>query len=236
MSESKLWKESKIKGSDERIFRKSDITDTPIQELVDDLAVGLSDADRDFMLEAAEELSKRLKPKRFAHSISVARTAKKLAKIYGVDVSMATRAGLVHDWDKCYRGQETFDRCRELGIELPKGYKHMEALFHSVTGAKALSIRFPQLEPQILQAVARHTSGAVDMSDLDMIIYVSDMIEPLRTYDSLDELRDLVGEVSLPDLFANCFKSTIMHLLSTGKYLHPDTARIWNSCVERMRG
>ena len=216
---------------DELIFGTSEILNMPLEVLVDDLAEGLSQADRAFMLEAGTELRQRLKPKRFAHSISVARTCKRYATIYGVDLSMATRAGLIHDWDKCYHGQEVFDRCREMGVELPEGYEHMEALFHSLTGAKALEQRFPGLEPQILQAVARHTSGAVDMAPLDIIVYVADMIEPTRAYASLDDLRGLVGEVDLETLFARCFEVTVTFLVSKRRYFHPETANIWNAWV-----
>jgi len=218
-------------GGEERIFAKSDILNTPLDELIDDLAEGLSESDRAFMMEAAPELKERLRPKRFAHSISVARTAKHYAGIYGVDVSQATRAGLVHDWDKCFVGQEVFDRCLELGVELPEGYEHLEAIFHSITGARALAIRFPQLEPEILQAISRHTAGAVEMSPLDMVIFVADMIEPTRTYEALEPLRDLVGEVELAELFARCYEATVLFLASKRRYLHPDTARVWNAWV-----
>lgn len=218
-------------GGDERIFAKSDILDTPLEVLIDDLSEGLPAEDRAFMAEAAEELKDRLRPKRFAHSISVARTAKRFAGIYGVDISQATRAGLIHDWDKCYHGQEVFDRCAELGVELPEGHEHMEAIFHSITGARALAIRFPHIEPEILQAISRHTAGAVEMSPLDMVIFVADMIEPTRTYESLDALRALVGQVELRELFARCYEATVLFLASKRRFLHPDTAKVWNAWV-----
>ena len=216
---------------DDRIFAASDILDEPLEALVEELAEGLSAGDRAFMAEAAEELQGRLQPKRFAHSVSVARTARRFARLYGVDESQAVRAGLVHDWDKCYHGREVFDRCREMGIELPEGYESMEALFHAPTGAAALARRFPQLEPEVLQAIARHTSGAVDMQPLDIVIYCADMIEPTRTYPSLDELRALVGEASLEELFRSCFAATVAFLVSRHRFLHPDTVAVWNAWV-----
>ena len=228
--------EQVIKDFDNFIFRPTDIPETPIAQLVEELSEGLSTEDAAFMMEAATELRERLAPKRFAHSISVSRTGKKLAQLYGSDVSLCTRAGLVQEWDKCNSDQAVFDRVVEMGIELGKGYEHMEALFHSITGAKALERRFPGIDPRILQAVARHTSGAVDMSDVDMIVYISDMIEPLRTYESLDSLRELVGKVDLRGLFSACFKATIEHLIQNRRYLHPDSAAIWNEYVAVARG
>ena len=47
-----------------------------------------------------EDLKKNLKKSRYEHSLSVANTAKKLARIYGVDEDKAYVAGLVHDCAK----------------------------------------------------------------------------------------------------------------------------------------
>ncbi|MGN0302428.1 MAG: nicotinate-nucleotide adenylyltransferase, partial [Anaerotardibacter sp.] len=45
-------------------------------------------------------LKQRVKPSRFEHSVMVAKTAKKIAKAYGLDEDQAKMAGLLHDWDK----------------------------------------------------------------------------------------------------------------------------------------
>lgn len=220
-----------IRDFDHMIFGPSDIPDTPIDELVEELAWGFPSEQRRFVEEAAAELEQRLTTQRFSHSISVARTAASLAEVYGTDRTLCVCTGLIHDWDKCYKGQDMFDRARDLGVELPEGYRNLEPLLHAITGARALELRFPGIDPRIVQAVARHTSGAIDMSDLDMVVYISDLIEPLRTFDHLKALREMVGKVSLRDLFAACFKSTIVHLVENERYLHPDSASIWNAYV-----
>ena len=213
------------------IFSESDIPEIPFDELSDELSADLPDADREFVRLALPELRGRLSATRYAHSVSVSRTSRRLARTYDVSLSMSARAGLLHDWDKCFKGQAVFDRVLEMGLELPENYELLRPIFHAVTGAKALAIRFPQLEPQVLQAVSRHTSGAVDMQPLDMVVYVSDMIEPLRTNASLVALRDMVGEVSLPDLFSACCEATVKNLVEAERSLHPDTARVWNAWV-----
>ena len=45
-------------------------------------------------------LMQRVNPSRYVHSISVAKTARKLARAYGYDGHIARMAGLLHDWDK----------------------------------------------------------------------------------------------------------------------------------------
>lgn len=232
---------TRIKAVEHKIFFDSDIPDKPIGEIAGELSEGLEESDRDFLLTALPELKERLSGPRFAHSVSVSRTCRRLARLYeGVDLSQATRAGLLHDWDKCYKGQQVFDRVTELGLELPENYEMLLPIFHSITGAKALSIRFPELEPEVLDAVERHTSGAVDMQPLDMVVYISDMLEPLRKNPNIEDLRAMIGQVSLRELFCSCYEASIRNLVEAGRSLHPDTARVWNAWVvpfeEEKRG
>lgn len=219
--------------ADDFVFSTTKLIDEPLDEIIADLSRGLNEVDAAFIAEAAEELSTRLKPKRFAHSVSVARMMRRFSELYDLDLSQCVRSGLIHDWDKCFVGDAAHERVRELGIELPWDFERMEALLHSITGAKALGIRFPQLEPEVLQAVERHTSGAVDMQPLDMALYVADMLEPTRAYEKLVPLRELIGELSLPDLFTECFRATVEHLVEKKRFFHPETADIWNAWVGR---
>ncbi len=222
---------ARIARSEQIIFNESDIPGIPLDAIAEELGEGLPEVDREFVRSVLPELRERLTATRYAHSVSVSRTSRKMAALYDVDLSQATRAGLLHDWDKCYKGQAVFDRVLELGLELPEGYELMRPIFHAITGAKALSIEFPQLEPQVVQAIARHTSGAVDMQPLDMVVYIADMIEPLRKYDSLVALREMVGKFNLPDLFSECCEATVKNLVNMERSLHPDTARVWNAWV-----
>ncbi len=65
-----------------------------------------------------------------------------------------------------------------------------------------------------MQAVARHTVGAPDMTDLDMVVYLADMIEPAATYPGVDELREAVGDgLALRELFALGYQLSVMHLV-----------------------
>ena len=56
----------------------------------------------------------------------------------------------------------------------------MPRLLHGPTAAAELVRAYPDLSADVVQAIARHTAAAVGMSDLDMIIYIADAIEPSR--------------------------------------------------------
>ena len=129
------------------------------------------------------QLKERVGKRRYKHSVGVAKTAKKMAKVYGLDPEQARMAGLVHDWDKCYRGEESTQRALDLGLEIDSAILYeMPWLLHGPTAALALSREFPEWGAETFQAIERHTCGAADMSPLDCIIYVADIIEPGRDY------------------------------------------------------
>ena len=73
------------------------------------------------------------------------------------------------------------------------------------------------------------------MTDLDMVIYVADMIEPLRTQGNLMPLRVIVGKVPLEALFLKSFEMSIEHLLRRHRFIHPDSLAVWNAYVTSER-
>ncbi len=198
-------------------------------------------ADVDVLSEAFFEARKadlagRVKPKRFRHSLGVADTAARMAQVYGVDARLARLAGLLHDWDKGYDDEGARARVDELGLtDKLATYRSMPHLLHGPTAAVALGRDFPSLPPELLRAIELHTTGAADMTDLDMIVYVADAIEPSRDYEGVDELRRSVGEVSLEELFLSTFEHVLDNLVSRRKRIHPDTVVVWNHYVERAR-
>lgn len=177
----------------------------------------------------------RVSSSRYRHSKGVAQTAKYLARIYDQDEKKARMAGILHDWDKGLNNEQARARVRELGLSMPQEVlDDMPFLLHGPTAAAALKRDFPVLGDDVCQAIARHTSGAADMTPLDSIIYVADIIEPNRVYgdaDGIAELRDQVGNISLDELYFNAFKYTLSFLIERERRLFPGTIDIWNALM-----
>ena len=187
----------------------------------------LSDA---FFDARERDLKKRLKPKRFEHARGVSKTAASLAETYGVDVRKARLAGLL------YGDDEIRERARALGVDVhPYVLDTMPRLLHGPTAAAELERAYPDLPADVVQAIARHTAAAVGMSDLDMIIYIADAIEPSRDFDGLDELRAAIGAVPLEELFMMTFNHILLTLVERRRRLHPATVEVWNHYVARSR-
>lgn len=178
------------------------------------------------------ELAGRVKPKRFEHSLGVSQTAAKMARIYGADEDVARLAGLLHDWDKGFDDAGILARVAELGLtEQLSSYLDMPHLLHGPTAAVALKRDFPELPEELLEAIRLHTTGAVEMTDLDMIVYTADAIEPSRDYPGIDALRKLVGTVDLQELYLSTFQHVLENLVQRRKRIHPDTVTVWNHYV-----
>lgn len=177
------------------------------------------------------------KPKRLAHSLSVGRTAERLAVTYGVDPYLARVAGILHDWSKVLPKAESIERAGELGIDLGVDLALVEPLLHGMIAARELPRRFPELPGEVWQAIDRHTLGNAHMSPLDMVVFVADGIEPLRKpAEAIERQRALVGSVSLADLYWASFSDGVAYVIETRRYLYPGTLSIYNDIVlERAR-
>lgn len=192
---------------------------------------------KEFFKARKAELRNRVGAKRFEHSLNVSDTCVQLAKHYDVDVKKARIAGLLHDWDKGLDDSEARARVYELGMadEVdPYVVQCMPRVLHGITAARALNIEFPQIPADVLQAISRHTTAAVDMSPLDMVLYIADAIEPGRQFGRIDELRDVVGKVSLEELYFQTYEYWVFLLFERRKTLHPDTIRIWNAYAAQL--
>lgn len=178
------------------------------------------------------------KPRRLAHSLSVANTAEAMAMRYGASPFEARIAGLLHDWDKVLSSSEQLAKARYLGIDLGVPLEQVTPLLHGLTAARELERRYPTLPASVLQAIARHTIGAADMTTLDMVIFIADTIEPRRPgIPSIEEERSMVVKSTpLEDVYWSAFSRGIIYVIETGRFLYPGTIDIYNKLVARSVG
>ncbi len=178
-------------------------------------------------------LARRLSEKALAHSERVAATSAGLARIYGVDVDEARLAGLLHDWDRETPREELLAAANRAGIERHSADAAAPRLLHARTAVASLQQELPGLSREVLDAIERHTLGSPDMTPLDMVVYVADMIEPGRAYRGVDDLREAAGTLALEDLFAEAYRHSLMHIIRERRPIHPVTVEVWNALVAR---
>ena len=170
-----------------------------------------------------KKLITMLTPKRYEHSIGVMQTAEKMARRFGVDVEKARIAGLLHDCAKDIDKNKMVTLCDQMGIPLDPVKREQRSLIHADLGAKMLETEFDIHDPDIIAAVKYHTMGRENMTDLEKILYLADVIEPNRKpYEGIDALRNLCeNNLDCAMLFA--IERSIEYVLHRHKKLHSQT-------------
>lgn len=197
--------------------------------------MALSDEQIAVLQDVQEMLQVRMRelPRRYQHSLGVARTAVELARAYGVDEYHAALAGLVHDWDKVLDDHELLARAAQYGVRVSGSPTRTAGLLHGPVAAHELPHIFEGISAEVCQAVARHTVGACDMAPLDMVVFTADAIEPGRRGDYAERLRAMVGREPLEELFFQTFAQGLVYVISGGRYLYPTAIDIYNAYAAR---
>ena len=168
-------------------------------------------------------LMSRLNKNRFAHSIGVANTAVDIANRFGVDTQKTYVAGLLHDCARQFENDQLPVEAAKRSVPISDVEYKVPLLLHAPIGAVMCQTDYGIDDPEIIQAIARHTVADKNMSALDMIIYFADMIEPHRDYPGVDELRRLAREATLEKMFLEGLNQSICFVVSKGSLVHPKT-------------
>lgn len=162
------------------------------------------------------ELAGLLKPSRYTHVLNVAQTAVKLAEAHGEDTDKAYLSGLLHDCAKYLSDEDMLNTAVNLGLNPDEVERRAIQLLHSKVGAEFASAKYGVEDSDIINAVRFHTTGRPGMSRLEKIIYISDYIEPGRSFDTgyLDLLRS-VAVSNLDKTLCMILKSVYEYLLSS---------------------
>ena len=135
-------------------------------------------------------LQKRLNEKRYYHSLCVAQEARRLAEKYGGDSEKAYLAGLLHDITKKLVLSDQLILCRKYGIISDNAEEENVKLLHAKTGA-ALARDLFNISDEVYDAIRWHTTGKPDMTLLEKIVYLGDMISAERSYKDVDKFRKI---------------------------------------------
>ena len=179
-----------------------------------------------------EKLNTMLKPKRLEHSINVAKCAIKLSEIYGYDKEKAYLAGLVHDCAKYFTKEQIDSYLEKYNIELDPLEVDNIALSHSIIGSFAIQDVFNIQDMDIINAVRYHTTGRENMSTLEKIIFMADMIEEGRNFPGVDELRKLSFNGQLDKALITSLNNTIKFVIENNQLIHPRSVSARNYLMQ----
>lgn len=162
-----------------------------------------------YAIEGAREVKKSLSPNRWKHTVGVAVTAAENCTRYNVTEADAVTAALFHDCGKeLPEDSPVFKDCK-ISNDVPP------PVVHQFTGAYIAEQLYGIKDDNILNAVKYHCSGRANMSPLEKLIYLSDMLEEGRNFDGVQELRKIFKQDKDEALFI-ALKRQLNYLNSSG--------------------
>ena len=138
-----------------------------------------------------EKLAALLTEKRYAHSVSTAAEAARLAPYYEVDEEKAYNAGLLHDCGKDLPYEDAKALPFSPSLEPDAEELASKALIHGPAGAAVAAEVFGVDDPEILGAVRYHITGRPAPAPMDFVVMAADCIEPTREFPGAEKLREV---------------------------------------------
>ena len=163
-----------------------------------------------------QKLRAALSQKRYRHVCGTMRAAACLSQVWKQDAKKARVAALLHDCAKCLDPvtQEVLSG-DDSGVY---------PVYHAFAGAVLARTEYGITDETILRAIRLHTTGEDGMSDFDALVYAADLIEPTRTFLSVEEYRRRVNDGV--DAFMRYSLQRVSRLIAQrGWAVHPASAR-----------
>lgn len=199
-------------------------------------------------LEIKDQVEQRLSSKRFSHTLSVEETAIKIFDsvkdalspkdtkqiISSENFKEKLRlAAVLHDSCKELKSEEQLQLAEFYSIKIYLEDKDFPNLLHARVAAKWIEDQYGIIDPYIIKAVEEHTLAGVDMFLSSKIIFLADMIEPLRkSSDDLETLRSMIyQEARLDDALIYAIDRKISYQILEAKKIHPLAITARNSLL-----
>ena len=178
-------------------------------------------------------MKKRLDRELFEHSLGTAKAASDLAERYGVDSEKAYLAGIVHDYAKPFSGDKLLEIAEELKVPLDPITRQQHKLLHAPVGAVLVEKDLGISDPDILKAVAFHTTGHDRMSTFEKVLYLADYIEENRQFEGVEEIRK-AAKSDLDLALLTAVDRAIQSILDRHLMLHPNSVAFRNSLLKKL--
>ncbi len=176
----------------------------------------------------------RVSKELFEHSLGVSRTASLLALKQGIPEKKAILAGLLHDCARELAPSALLTEAKTSGLLVDSFLQQNPLLLHGHVGALVIKRELGIKDREVLEAVTYHTCGKKNMGTLARIIYLADMIEPLRGFSGVEELRQL-ADTDFRAGMVKAIEITITRVLKKRLFLHPATIDFWNELLHEEK-
>ncbi|MPW25921.1 HD domain-containing protein [Alkalibaculum sp. M08DMB] len=172
----------------------------------------------------------RLSERRYRHSLGVVDSAVSLAYRFGCDIEKTKIAAISHDCAKEFEIQTLVSIAKNENMDLDLVTLSEPQLLHGPVGKFVAKTELGINDEEILDAIHYHTTARANMTKLDKVIYLSDVIEVGRNYAGIEAVRELALH-DLDEAIVLAIDNTINYVVSIHSLLHPRTIEARNSIL-----
>ena len=181
-------------------------------------------------LEEAKELIKSiLSEKRYNHSICVMERCIEYAQIYGIDENKACLMGLLHDMAKEMSKEEKIEYCNNNDLPIDDIERRHVTLLHAKIAAHMAKTKYG-LSNDVCDAIEYHTTGRVNMTIWDKILYAADATGKDRHYDNTEFLYNLAKE-NIDKCVIEILKVSTIDRFEEEKLVHLESVKAFNDLL-----
>lgn len=182
--------------------------------------------------ELIADLKARLSSGRFEHVLRVEQKALELGQHYQADLEAVSIVALMHDYAK----EMDRDEMRQLAKDFwpdPSIDQANVGIWHGFAAAQLMKEQMNCQDETLLTAVAAHTTGWPEMSQLAKILYLADYTEAGRDFKGVNKVRKL----AIKNLDQACLlklRQTVNHLMKKQVYIFPLQINVYNSWIQHL--
>jgi predicted HD superfamily hydrolase involved in NAD metabolism len=196
------------------------------------------------LLKLENEIKNRLSGYRLNHVLSVRTECEKLAALFELSEKECRElqiSAYLHDITKELSTDQQLMLAKELSLSLTEDDLDSPVILHALTGSALASRDFSDFaNSKVCDAIACHTTGKENMSIMEKLLFLADYIEPLRTFEDCQKVRDYFYQAIQPcqtlqekilhlnETLLYAFDLTICELIDEKSKIHPNTIKSRN--------
>jgi predicted HD superfamily hydrolase involved in NAD metabolism len=146
--------------------------------------------------------------------------AAELARYHGLDTQKARVAGLLHDMARSLDESALIEQAEQFGIAPSRLERDNPVLLHAAVAARIAQDYLGIHDPEIIEAIAVHTTGMRGMGALARVLFVADYAEPTRDMPGVESVRALLPE-NLKDAVLLVLENKIEYVKKAGLTVDP---------------
>lgn len=172
--------------------------------------------------------------KRFVHSCNVADMCVKLAEIHGGDTEKAYLAGILHDIRKEIDYEILEKELILSGYYVDPVEFASKKTWHGIAAAYYVRDVLGINDIDVLNSIRFHTVGRADMSKLEKIVYLGDLVSAERNYPDVEKYRKYAFE-SLDFGMYKALEWLIPDFIENGRKIPVSTIEAYNYYLDAIK-